>query len=146
MGRNPLETLKCRVASAPGVELHASVPDVRPFLARSMLLVVPLRIGGGSRLKILEAFAAGLPVISTRIGAEGLKVLSGVHLAVVENVAGMAAEIVSLMSDPGRRLSLAREGRSLVEADYGWGPLAQGLEKVWMSAGNSVPSRSIVRV
>ncbi|MGO9600792.1 MAG: glycosyltransferase [Isosphaeraceae bacterium] len=133
VGRHPPEALRRRVASAPGVELHASVPDVRPFLARSMLLVVPLRIGGGSRLKILEAFAAGLPVISTRIGAEGLKVQSGVHLAVVENVAGMADPIVSLLKDPERRSSLAGEGRSLVEAHYEWQRLADQLERIWTS-------------
>ncbi|HKM51797.1 MAG TPA: glycosyltransferase family 4 protein [Isosphaeraceae bacterium] len=133
VGRHPPEALRRRVASAPGVELHASVPDVRPFLARSMLLVVPLRIGGGSRLKILEAFAAGLPVISTRIGAEGLKVQSGVHLAVVENVAGMADPIVSLLKDPERRSSLAGEGRSLVEAHYKWQRLADQLERIWTS-------------
>ena len=77
VGRNPPEALRRRVQATPGVELHANVPDVRPFLARSALMVVPLRIGGGSRLKILEAFAAGLPVVSTRIGAEGLDAENG---------------------------------------------------------------------
>ena len=64
----------------PGVELHANVPDVRPFLAACGVLVVPLRIGGGSRLKILEALASGLPVVSTRVGAEGLHLEPGRHL------------------------------------------------------------------
>jgi glycosyltransferase involved in cell wall biosynthesis len=133
VGRNPPEALRRRAGSTRGVELHASVPDVRPFLERSMLLVVPIRIGGGSRLKILEAFAAGLPVISTRIGAEGLKVQNGVHLAVVENIAGMASEIVSLMNDPERRSSLAREGRALAESHYEWERLAGKLGRIWTS-------------
>src|SRR5262249_44792912 len=62
VGRNPPEALRQRVAGLADVTLHASVPDVRPFLARCALMVVPLRVGGGSRLKILEALASGVPV------------------------------------------------------------------------------------
>ena len=74
-GRRPPAALVRRIAEVPGVELHADVPDVRPFLAKSGVMVVPLRIGGGSRLKILEATASGLPVISTCVGAEGLELV-----------------------------------------------------------------------
>src|SRR5207237_3894426 len=88
VGRNPPEWLRDRVKTCPGVELHGSVPDVRPFMARAGVLAVPLRIGGGSRLKILEALASGLPVISTRIGAEGLDLAAGRHLDVVEDCDG----------------------------------------------------------
>src|ERR1044072_7405160 len=73
VGRRPPEWLRQKVAATPGAELHADVPDVRPFLARCGFLVVPLRIGGGSRLKILEALGAGTPVVSTKVGAEGLE-------------------------------------------------------------------------
>src|SRR6185436_17999070 len=72
VGRNPPKGLAERVRAVPGARLHADVPDVRPFLAECGVMAVPLRIGGGSRLKILEALACGLPVISTRVGAEGL--------------------------------------------------------------------------
>ena len=72
VGRNPSDALRPRLVATAGVELYANVPDVRPYLATCGMLVVPLRIGGGSRLKILEALAAGVPVVSTRIGAEGL--------------------------------------------------------------------------
>ena len=72
VGRNPPAVAGPSGGRGRGVELHADVADVRPFLARSGVLVVPLRIGGGSRLKILEALATGLPVVSTRVGAEGL--------------------------------------------------------------------------
>src|SRR5207244_1398471 len=72
VGRNPPAELARRVADMRHVELHADVPDVRPFLASSTLMTVPLRIGGGSRLKILEALACGLPVVSSGVGAEGL--------------------------------------------------------------------------
>ncbi|WP_165250224.1 glycosyltransferase [Paludisphaera soli] len=131
VGRNPPEALRRRTALLPNVELHASVADVRPFLHRSALMVVPLRIGGGSRLKILEAFAAGLPVVSTRVGAEGLMVEDGRHLAVVEGVEQMADQVVLGLRDPGAMAARAALGRSLVEARYDWDGLAERLEWAW---------------
>jgi len=131
VGRNPPDALLRRVSAITGVELHANVPDVRPFLARSALMVVPLRIGGGSRLKILEAFAAGLPVISTRIGAEGLNVEDGVHLAVVEDIEGMAPAIVASLKNPTPGLAQAERGRKLVEREYDWRILTNRLEQLW---------------
>src|SRR5262249_15464805 len=86
VGRNPPRALAQRVRETAGVDLHANVPDVRPYLGQSGLMVVPLRIAGGSRLKILEALAIGLPVVSTRIGAEGLRLRAGEHLSVAEDV------------------------------------------------------------
>jgi glycosyltransferase involved in cell wall biosynthesis len=139
VGRNPPDALQRRVNATPGVELHANVPDVRPFLARSSLMVTPLRIGGGSRLKILEAFAAGLPVISTRIGAEGLNVENGVHLTVVEDIEGMAAEIVASLRDSTPGLAQAERGRRLVEGEYDWQMLADRLDEIWRGAVRSNP-------
>src|SRR5207248_7650671 len=83
VGRRPPAWLVQRARTEPGVELHADVPDVRPHLARAAVLAVPLRIGGGSRLKILEALGCGVPVVSTRVGAEGLDLRDGEHLTVV---------------------------------------------------------------
>src|SRR5262249_37430137 len=79
VGRHPPGWLLERVAREAGVELHADVPDVRPFLGGAGVLAVPLRVGDGSRLKILEALATGLPVVSTRVGAEGLLLRPGEH-------------------------------------------------------------------
>jgi glycosyltransferase involved in cell wall biosynthesis len=131
VGRNPPVSLRRRVESIPGVELHANVPDVRPFLARSSVMVVPLRIGGGSRLKILEAFAAGLPVVSTRVGAEGLRVQSDVELKVVNGVEQMAAEVLAVLRNRAPGLARAERGRRLVEDEYDWEILAQRLEGLW---------------
>lgn len=131
VGRNPSEALRRRVLATPGVDLHASVPDVRPFLARSALMVVPLRIGGGSRLKILEAFAAGLPVVSTRIGAEGLCVESGVHLTVVEDVAALAPALVAGLRNLAPGQAQVEKARGLVEAQYDWIILADQLDAIW---------------
>src|SRR5262249_28856764 len=77
VGRNPSDALVQRIRAARNAELHANVPDVRPFLAQSGVMTVPLRIGGGSRLKILEALACALPVVSSRVGAEGLNLRPG---------------------------------------------------------------------
>jgi glycosyltransferase involved in cell wall biosynthesis len=138
VGRNPPIALMRRVETTPGVELHANVSDVRPFLARSSVMVVPLRIGGGSRLKILEAFAAGLPVISTQIGAEGLRVQEGRELKVVQRLKEMADEIVAALKNPDPGLLRALRGRQLVEREYDWDILAKRLETLWSQSANCV--------
>jgi glycosyltransferase involved in cell wall biosynthesis len=131
VGRNPPEALVRRAQDTPGVELHADVPDVRPFLAGSGLMVVPLRIGGGSRLKILEALACGLPVVSTRVGAEGLRLQSGRDLVVVDEVGDLAAALVDVIRRPGRAREMAENGRALVLEQYDWEVLSDRLERAW---------------
>ena len=131
VGRNPPEALRRRVDATPGVELHANVPDVRPYLARSAVMVVPLRIGGGSRLKILEAFAAGLPVIATRVGAEGLEVQDGTHLTLVEGLEEMATAVVEFLRNPAPAWAVVNRARRLVEDQYDWEILANRLERIW---------------
>jgi len=120
-----------RVGGLSGVELHANVEDVRSYLAASAMLAVPLRIGGGSRLKILEALACGLPVVSTRVGAEGLCLESGRHLTVVDSVEEMAAALLSGLRGPEPLLAQAARGRQAVLAHYDWDTLADRLEAVW---------------
>jgi glycosyltransferase involved in cell wall biosynthesis len=132
VGRNPPDDLRQRVASTPGVELHGNVPDVRPYLARCGLLVVPLRIGGGSRLKILEALSAGTPVVSTQIGAEGLHLEPGRHLDVVEDIDGMAGAVVNAIGDPQRAQKQAAAARAQVLRLYDWAVLSERLERLWL--------------
>lgn len=133
VGRNPPESLIRRTRNVAGVELHANVADVRPFLARSGLLAVPLRIGGGSRLKILEALASGLPVVSTRIGAEGLCLEPGRDLVVVDRAEDMVDALVEAVRQPDRVREMARNGRRIVLERYDWDTLADRLERVWMT-------------
>jgi glycosyltransferase involved in cell wall biosynthesis len=131
VGRNPPAWLVERVRREPGVELHGSVPDIRPFLARAMVMAVPLRIGGGSRLKILEALATGLPVVSTRVGAEGLCLKPGETIQIVEHIGDMARVLVQSLRDPAAALAMAQRGRRVALERFDWGPLADKLEQVW---------------
>jgi glycosyltransferase involved in cell wall biosynthesis len=130
VGRNPPAWLH-RAADRPGVELHANVPDVRPFLARAGLMVVPLRIGGGSRLKILEALAAGVPVVSTRVGAEGLHLDGERHFYQVEDIADLTPAILKAARSPREARARAEAGRRQVLRLYDWGELARRLVALW---------------
>ena len=131
VGRRPPEWLR-QAAAAPGVELHADLPDVRPQLARCGMMVVPLRIGGGSRLKILEALATNTPVVSTRVGAEGLELEPGRHLTVVEDVDDLAEAILAAVRSPRRCRSRRSAAGRRCWRRYGWDALADEMERVWI--------------
>jgi glycosyltransferase involved in cell wall biosynthesis len=137
VGRHPPDWLRARAHETPGVDLYADVPDVRPSLATCGMLAVPLRIGGGSRLKILEALASGTPVVSTRVGAEGLTLKPGRDLIVTDDVAGMADAIVEGVRRPEVLQDTAEEGRREVLARYDWSLLAERLDEVWRAVARS---------
>ncbi len=134
VGRRPPQWLRDKVAATAGAELHADVPDVRPFLARCGFLVVPLRIGGGSRLKILEALASGTPVVSTRIGAEGLDLVPDRDLRVADTREELVDAALAAIRYPDELADTAENGRRRVVDHYSWEPLAERLNDVWNSA------------
>jgi glycosyltransferase involved in cell wall biosynthesis len=136
VGRNPPAWLWQRACETSGVELHATVPDVRPFLASCGLMVVPLRVGGGSRLKILEALATETPVVSTRIGAEGLALHSGRHLSVVEDISDLSEAIIAAIRDPATAREQAVRGREVILQRYDWDVLADRMEQVWLECAS----------
>lgn len=107
------------LAADEGVEVTGTVPDVGPYYADAFAAIVPLRVGGGTRLKILEAMAAGVPVISTALGAEGLAVNPGVDITIAEADADWAAAIQAL-SDPETWRAFAERGRELAVSRYDW--------------------------
>jgi glycosyltransferase involved in cell wall biosynthesis len=119
---------------ADGVDVIGWVPDVLPHLADGDLFVAPLRVGGGTRLKILEAFAAGLPVVATTKAVEGLEVENGVHALLADDAAGLARAILALMDDEDGRERLALAARRLVEEKYDWrrigAKFAESVERV----------------
>lgn len=132
VGRNPPQTLQRQVAVMPGVELHANVPDVRPYLAECGLMVVPLRVGGGSRLKILEALASETPVVATRIGAEGLWLNPGEDLTVVDDMDDLVEALLQAIREPHIVREQCARGRLRVLDRYDWDRLADHLEEVWL--------------
>lgn len=134
VGRKPLQILKDRVRGREDVILAGTVPDVRPYMDAADVYVVPLRVGGGSRLKILEAFSMELPVVSTTIGAEGLDIGDGKNILIADNPADFAAAIASILDDKSKAERLGEQGRALVEAQYQWKVLAERLEQVWYQA------------
>jgi glycosyltransferase involved in cell wall biosynthesis len=119
VGRYPSPEVMA-LAERGGVEVIPDVPDVRPYLEQADLFVVPLRAASGTRLKVLEALAAGCPVVSTPVGCEGLAVEGGVHLEIREESEGFARAVVDLARAPQRARRLAEAGRGRVEARYGW--------------------------
>jgi glycosyltransferase involved in cell wall biosynthesis len=136
VGRKPPASLVRRVQRMPNVELHADVPDVKPLLAQCGVMAVPLRVGGGSRLKILEALAAGLPVVSTTIGAEGLHLTPGDDFTLADGIEAMAAAVVQALCHPEVAFAQARHGQQTVAKRYDWPRLAAQLEQVWESVRN----------
>jgi glycosyltransferase involved in cell wall biosynthesis len=119
VGRNPPEKIRAMGARA-GTEVTGTVADVRPYYREAIAAVVPLRVAGGTRLKILEAMAAGVPVVSTTVGAEGLRVEPEVHFMLADTPAEFHVQIERLCGDPAlcRRVSAA--GRMLIEGTYDW--------------------------
>jgi glycosyltransferase involved in cell wall biosynthesis len=103
-----------------GVELLGEVEDLRTAYWSHRLLVAPLRAGSGTRLKILEAFAAGLPVVTTPLGAEGIEAADGIHLRLADGAQPTADAIVALLRDEGAGRRLAAAARRLVEERYDW--------------------------
>jgi glycosyltransferase involved in cell wall biosynthesis len=103
------------------------VEDVRPYYHAAFAVLVPLRVGGGTRLKILEAMAAGVPVISTRLGAEGIAAEDGKQILLADTPADMAAAIRALLTQAGLAASLRDSARTLVETNYDWQVLGEKL-------------------
>jgi glycosyltransferase involved in cell wall biosynthesis len=117
-----------RLPLGDGVILTGYLPDIRPRVATSRVCVVPLRQGGGTRLKILEAMALGTPVISTHKGAEGLDVTHGEDILLADTPEAFAEGVLRLLADDELCARLTRNGRRLVESRYDWAPIAERLD------------------
>jgi glycosyltransferase involved in cell wall biosynthesis len=139
VGRRLSKTDASTLRQTPGVEVIGEVSDVRDELQQAGVVVVPLRIGGGSRLKILEAFAAGKAVVSTTVGAEGLEVKNGEHLRIADNPADFSRVVLELLADPAARQRLGSQARALVEQKYGWDSLSRRMEDTWLTVSGGRP-------
>lgn len=113
---------------------HGRVEDLRAWYAAAPISIVPVRIGSGTRYKILEAFAMGRCVVSTTIGAEGLDAEHGEHLLLADEPSTFADAVVRALSDEGTRIRLGEAGRKLVEGRFDWAPLVGTMEDAWDDA------------
>lgn len=133
VGRAPTPAIM-RLGDMPGVEVTGRVDDVRPYIEQSSVYVVPLRIGGGTRLKIFEAMSMGRAVVSTTIGAEGLPVTPGRDIAIADSPAAFGQAVVQLLRDDVERRRLEDAARRLVVERYDWAVVAGEMEAALMEA------------
>lgn len=116
-GRSPSAAFKRQLGAIPGLEFTGTVPDMRTEIAGATVCVVPLRIGSGTRLKILEAAAMGKPIVSTSLGAEGLGLMDGTEILLADHPRQFARSVAELLGDERRRQALGRAARSRVATD-----------------------------
>jgi glycosyltransferase involved in cell wall biosynthesis len=117
-----------RLADDAGIDVTGRVDDVRPHIAAGAVYVVPLRIGGGTRLKIYEAMAMGKAVVSTTVGAEGLPVTSGQNVIIADEPADFAQAVVRMIRDVEGRRRIETDARRVVVEKYDWSAVAQDFE------------------
>jgi glycosyltransferase involved in cell wall biosynthesis len=124
IGRDPPAALR-RLSGRDGVEVVGTVPDVRPSLEEAAVVVVPILVGGGTRLKIYEAMAMGVPVVSTAIGAEGLPLRNDEHLLIADTADDQVSAICALLTDRTRASRLAAAARRHVQEPCSWDVVAE---------------------
>ncbi|MDP6410321.1 MAG: glycosyltransferase family 4 protein, partial [Planctomycetota bacterium] len=131
IGKDPPRDLLARARAHPDVEVTGFVPDVAAVLTRAAICVVPLRHGAGTRLKVLEAFALGLPTVSTRLGAEGIACTDGGDILFADTPVEMADTLARLAADPALQRSLGDAARRTVLEHYDWRAIGARLARLY---------------
>jgi glycosyltransferase involved in cell wall biosynthesis len=131
VGSRPPQSLQKISEAGVGINVTGYVTDPTPYLEQAGVFIVPLRAGGGMRVKILNALAQGLPVVSTSLGAEGIAVRNGEHILLADQPADFAAAVVSLLEDPALVARLSRNGRRLAEEVYDYRVVCRSLDQVY---------------
>ncbi len=129
VGRAPAAV--ARRLQGPGVTVTGEVPDVRPWLEGATVIAVPIRMGGGTRLKVLEALAMGKAIVSTTLGCEGIAVRHGEHLLIGDSAEDFAARVHDLFHSARLRRHLGHQGRALAEQLYTWDLAGERLETLY---------------
>lgn len=120
VGQTPSPEILAFAAADPRIRVTGYVDDIRPLVRRAAVYVVPIRIGGGTRLKVLDAMASGKAIVSTAIGCEGIDVVDGEHLLIADDPIAFAAATLALLREPARRRSLGHAARARAEERYSW--------------------------
>jgi glycosyltransferase involved in cell wall biosynthesis len=139
VGQRPADAVRA-LAAVPGITVTGAVADDRPYLWGATLYAVPMRYGGGVRLKLLNALAAGCPVISTTMGAEGVAAVHGQHLLLANHPEQWVRGVARVRGEPKLREWLVEQGRALVRERYEWRDLVRAFGPVYEAAlaGRSV--------
>lgn len=139
VGKNPpKDFLNLAADGDSGIVTTGFVPDLDPYFARSAITVVPVRAGGGMRVRILEAFARAAPVVTTTVGLEGIDACPGVDVLIADSPEEFAASVLNLLQQKELQQQLSENGRRLVEAKYDWQVVLGKLNKVYSDlTGNS---------
>jgi glycosyltransferase involved in cell wall biosynthesis len=143
VGRRPSAKVKALAEGRPYVSITGTVPDVRPFLEGSSVVVVPLRIGGGTRIKIYEAMGMERAVVSTTIGAEGLDVRNGEHILLADDPQSFAQSVISLLRDPARAAAIGQSAATQVRTHFGWASVADQFAERCLAAAAATSRRPI---
>ncbi|NLE76888.1 MAG: glycosyltransferase [Chloroflexi bacterium] len=133
VGQRP-HTRLAPLAADPTVTVTGLVPDVRPYIAEADAYVIPLRMGGGTRLKVLEAMAMGKGLVSTALGCEGFPLAPGQHLLVADSPGDFAAATLALLAEPSRREALGQAAQTFAAAHYDWEAIVPSLEALLLEA------------
>jgi len=139
VGRRPSQRLRALAAENKYIEVTGEVQDVRPHVHESSVYVVPLRIGGGTRIKIFEAMAMGKAIVSTSVGAEGLPVRHNENIVLADSPEVFAREIARLLGDPAERMRIGRAARTLVEKNYSWRSAVGVFDAVFEQVTDNTP-------
>lgn len=132
VGQRPHKRLQ-RLMNNPSVTVTGWVEDPKPYISKAAICVVPLRVGGGTRLKLLEAMSMGKAVVSTRLGAEGYPVSDGQELVLVDSPEEFASAVVRLLNHPEWRRALGEQGRAFVEQHYDWKAIIPRVEALYQT-------------
>jgi len=130
VGRKPDRTIRAMAERDSSIQVTGRVEDIRPYIAKGAVYIVPLRVGSGTRLKIFEAMAMGKAVVSTTIGAEGLPVTNGVDVVLADEPDRFAKEVCRLLESATERKRIGGAARTLVEEKYSWEVVAKQVESV----------------
>ncbi len=130
VGQRPTAAVQA-LAAQPGIAVTGAVAEVQPYVAAASVYVAPLRMGGGTRFKLLEAMALHRAIVSTTIGAEGFAVQAGRELLLADEPAAFAEAVLSLMADPPRRAAMGAAGRAFVAAGYDWLTIVPTVEALY---------------
>jgi polysaccharide biosynthesis protein PslH len=141
-GRNPTADFRARFSDLPALEFTGTLPDLRPTIAKAAVCVVPLRLGSGTRLKILESGAMGKAIVSTTIGAEGLDFVPGEEILIADDPAAFATNVVELLRNPAQRKAMGQAAHNRVVQEYDVKALERSVAEVFRSLQPSIDTEA----